>query len=78
MSPRTSTVSQRAGRRRRVRCRTVEGQLDDAGDAQAGDQLRRRAARDHLAVVEDGDAVAEPLRLVHVVGGEQTVPPLPP
>ena len=36
-----------------------------------GDQLARRAQGDDLALVDDGDAVAEPLGLVHVVGGEK-------
>ena len=34
------------------------------------DQLARRAERDHLAVIDDRDAVAEHLRFVHVVRRE--------
>ena len=49
----------------------LAGELDDVRGVQRIDQLARRAERDHLAVVDDGDAVAEALRLVHVVGGEQ-------
>ena len=35
------------------------------------DQTGGRILRDDLAVVEDGDAVAERLRLVHEVRGEE-------
>jgi hypothetical protein len=32
--------------------------------------MRRAAEADHLAVVDDRDPVAEPLRLLHVMGGQ--------
>ncbi len=47
------------------------GELHHVLDADGGDQLARRAERDHLAVIHDGHAVAEALGFVHVVGGEQ-------
>ena len=54
-----------------------ERELHDVLGAERGDQLERRAQRDHLAVIDDGDPVAEPLRLVHVVRREQhRAPPL--
>ena len=36
-----------------------------------GDQLARRVEGHDLAVIDDGDAVAEPLGFVHVMRGEQ-------
>ena len=39
-----------------------------------GDQLARRVEGDDLAVLDDGDAVAEPLGFVHVVRREQHGP----
>ena len=49
----------------------LDGELDDVLAAEPGDQLTRRAQRDDLALIDHGDAVAEPLGLVHVMGGEQ-------
>ncbi len=46
------------------------GELDDVLAADGGDESRRSAEGDDAAVVHDGDAVAEALGLVHVVGGE--------
>ena len=39
--------------------------------ADGGLELARRALGDHLAVVDDGDAVGELVRLVEVLGAEQ-------
>src|ERR1035438_3574465 len=39
--------------------------------AQPLDQIRWRTFRDNLAMIYDGEAIAETLRLVHVMGGEQ-------
>ena len=40
-------------------------------DADRRDQLARRAERDHLAVIDDRDAIAQPFGLVHVVRRQQ-------
>src|SRR5690348_13448489 len=45
--------------------------LDDRLAAERAHELGGRAERDHLAVVDDRDAVAERLRLVHEVRGEE-------
>jgi len=55
--------------------RARRGELHHVLRAQAGDQLARRSERDHPAVVHDGDAVAQPLRLVHVVRRQHDAPP---
>ncbi len=39
--------------------------------AEALDQISGRAFGDDLAVIDDGQAVAEALGFVHVMGGEQ-------
>src|SRR5688572_8771507 len=39
--------------------------------AQPGDQLLRRAERDDASVIDDGHAIAQELRLVHVMGRHQ-------
>ena len=39
--------------------------------AERTDEVRRRAERDHLAVVDDRDAITEPLGFVHVMRGHQ-------
>ena len=39
--------------------------------AEAGDQIGRRSLGDDLAVIDNGEAIAEPLSFVHVVRGEQ-------
>ena len=41
----------------------IDGELDDVLDADRGDQLARRAARDDLAVIHDRHAIAELLAL---------------
>src|SRR5690606_23723690 len=46
-------------------------ELDRLARQVAADQIGRRAVGDHLAGGDDRHPVAEPLRLVHVVGGEQ-------
>ena len=46
-------------------------ELDDVRRLERRDQLLRRAEGDALAVIDDGDAVAEALRFFHVVRGEQ-------
>src|SRR5437762_2401956 len=51
--------------------RGVHLELDDVLAAEAGNQLARRAQRNHLAMVDDGHAVAKPFGLVHVVSSEQ-------
>src|ERR1017187_7715359 len=43
------------------------GELDDVLSTQRGNQLLRRSERDDLSMVHDADAVAEPLRLLHIV-----------
>jgi len=47
------------------------GEFDDVFGAQGGDEVGRGAEGDHFAVVDDGDAVAEPGGFLHVVGGEE-------
>ncbi len=59
------------GRRRAA----AHGELDDVLGAGPGDQVGGRAHRDHLALVDDGDPVAEPLGLVHVVRRQDRGPP---
>ena len=46
-------------------CTPLERDLDLAA-AERVDELLRRAERDHLAVIDDADAIAEALCLVHV------------
>ena len=58
------------GERGRVRL-GVQPELDDVGRPQRRDELARRALRDDAAAVDDGDAVAQDPRFVHVVGGQQ-------
>ena len=48
----------------------ADGELDDVFSTDGADELLRCAEGDDLAVVHDGDAVAEALGFVHVVGGE--------
>ena len=64
----------RAPRARRPAPRRGSGgsvrQLDQVLAADAIDELGRRAEGDELAVVDDGHPIAEALRLVHVVGGQ--------
>src|SRR4029077_13214349 len=48
-----------------------DGELDDVVAAQPGDQLARGAQGDDLAVVDDRDAIAKALGLVHVVRRQQ-------
>src|SRR5207248_7388630 len=54
--------------------RTLGSELDDLLASERSDQLLWRSERDHLALVDDGDAVAEPLGLVHVMRREQHRP----
>src|ERR1700737_479237 len=42
--------------------------------AQAFDQVGWRSLSDDLSVIDDGQSVAQPFRLIHVVGGEQHSP----
>ena len=49
----------------------VELGFDDVRSGHAGFQRGRRIERDQLAVIDDGDAVAEAVGFVHVVGGDQ-------
>ena len=68
----TSATSGSASQRLRPAGRHLgEADLEDvlAGDRRL--QLERRIERDQLAVIDDGDAVAELVGLVHVVGGDQ-------
>src|SRR3984893_17868246 len=46
--------------------RSFCGAIDPPLPAERGDQFLRRSQRDRLALVDDGDAIAETLRLVHV------------
>ena len=57
--------------RRRSRDAVAERELDDVLGAERRDQLARRAERDQLALVHDADAIAELVRFVHVVRGDQ-------
>ena len=63
-----------AERRQIDRC-PLRRQLDEMIGADRSNERRRRATSDDLAVVHDGELVAEPLGLVHVVGGQQDRPP---
>src|SRR5438128_4779021 len=56
-------------RRARAFACSIEFHLVTA--SQALDQLRRAAGRNQAAVVDNGNAVAKPLRLVHVMRGQQ-------
>ena len=47
-----------------------DGELHNVLAAQRSNQLRRRSQRNDPSVIHDADAVAEPLRLIHVVGGQ--------
>ena len=60
----------RAATRRRRRHVAVDAQLEELA-AQAGEQRGGAVQGDDAALVHDGDAVAELLGLVEVVGGEQ-------
>src|SRR6185312_223626 len=46
------------------------GKRDDVLGAPRADELARRAERDHLSMIHDRDAVAEPFGLIHIVSGE--------
>ena len=48
-----------------------DGKFDNVLAAQALDQIGRRSLSDDLAVVDDGEAVAEALGFVHVMRGEK-------
>ena len=45
-------------------------ELHDVVSTNRRDQPLRRAQRDHAAMIHDGHAIAQPLGLIHVVGGE--------
>ena len=49
----------------------LESELDHLLTAERCDELGGRPHRDHLAVVDHRHAIAEALRLVHVVRGEE-------
>src|SRR6185436_17053890 len=51
--------------------RRLAGELDDVRRLELRDQFGRRAESDEMAVIDDRDAVAEALRLFHVVRREQ-------
>ena len=77
---RSRTSGRRAGGSRARRGRDFRSASASAGSdanstmcgaCSSGDELRGRALRDDLAVVDDRDAVAEPLGLVHVVRRQQ-------
>ena len=50
---------------------SVDGELDHVLGAERGDERRRRPERNQLPVVHDADAIAERVRLVHVVRRDQ-------
>jgi len=50
-------------------------EFDDVMSAETVDQILRRTLGDDLAVIDNGEAVAEAFGLVHVVGVKRTVPP---
>ena len=54
-----------------VRRRVQELRFDDVGSRHAGLQRGRRIERHQLAVIDDGDAVAQAVGFVHVVRGDQ-------
>src|SRR3954447_3558058 len=58
------------GRQRRA-VGSAHREFDDMVSAETSYQIRRRSFRDHLAVIDDRETVAETFGLVHVVSGEQ-------
>jgi hypothetical protein len=52
----------------------ADGELHHVLGVEGRNQLSGRAERDHPAMVHDRDAVAEALRLFHIVSGEQNGP----
>ena len=48
-----------------------DGKLDHMMSGEPFDQLRRRAFRNDLPVIDDGEAVAQTLRFIHIMRGEQ-------
>ena len=52
----------------------LEGELDDVLAPEPGDQLAGEPLRDDLALIDDGDAIAEAFGLVHVMRGQQDGP----
>ena len=55
----------------RISIREAGFKLDHVVAAEASDEIVRRAFGDDLAVVDDGEAVAEALGFVHVMRGQQ-------
>src|SRR5580698_7890586 len=51
-------------------CAVSYSELDDVLAADGRDELLRRAQRDDLAVVHDGDTIAEALGFFHVMRGQ--------
>src|SRR4051794_12742199 len=57
-----AVAARQLGARRRRQLR-LAGELDDVARLELGDEIRRRAEGDEMPVVDDGDTVAEALRL---------------
>ncbi len=51
--------------------RVEELSFDDVGSGDARLQGLRRIQCDQLAVIDDGDAIAQTIGLVHIVGGDE-------
>ena len=56
-----------------IRRASAEFGFDDVGAGNAVLQIGRSVERDQLAVIDDGDAVAELVGFVHVMRGEENV-----
>ena len=56
--------------------RMVDGDLDDVLGVKRSDQLGGSSDRDDLAAIDDGDAIGEFFRFVHVVSGEEDRSPV--
>ena len=48
-----------------------DAEFDEVVAADAGDQFRRGSQSDHFAVIDDGDAIAQAFRFIHVMGGQE-------
>ena len=59
-----------------VRVRLSQREFDHVLATQADDQFVRRASGDDLAVVDDGNPIAEPFRFVEIVRRDQNGPSL--
>ena len=77
--PSSSRTDSTLGKRARSRMPLVgifgylvpDSELHHMMAAQAFDQTRGRPLRDDLPVIHDGQPVAQPLRLIHIMRGQQ-------